>query len=222
MNNLPAKHESLIPASARSHGVGHGKFSLDQLLSCVWLFASLWACIMPGFPVDQLLELTQTHVHWVSYAIQSFLPPLSPSPPTFNLSHHQGLFQWVSSLHQVGKYLSFSLSISPSNEYLRLISLRIDWLDLLAVQETLKSLLHHHSSKPTVLWCSVLFMIQISYPYMTTKNTIALTRRAFVGKVMSLLFNMMSRLVITFLPRSKCLFISWLQSPSTVIVEPPT
>ena len=118
------------------------------------------------------------------------------------------------------KCWSFSFSISPSNEYSGLISFRMDWLDLLAVQETLKSLLQHHSSKASILWCSAFFTVQLSHPYMTTGKTIALTRRTFVGKVMSLLFNKLSRLVITFLPRSKHLLISWLQSPSAVILEP--
>ena len=115
------------------------------------------------------------------------------------------------------KYLSFSFSISPSNEHPGLISFRMDWLDLLAVQGTLKSLLQHHSSKASILQRSAFFTVQLSHPYMTTVKTIALTRRTLVGKVMSLLFNMLSRLVITFLPRSKCLLISWLQSPSAVI-----
>ena len=116
---------------------------------------------------------------------------------------------------------SFSFSISPSNEYSTLITFRMDWLDLLAVQGTLRSLLQHHSSKASILPCSACFIVQLSHPYMTTGKTIALTRRTFVGKVMSLLFNMLSRLVIVFLPRSKCLLISWLQSPSAVIWEPP-
>ena len=119
------------------------------------------------------------------------------------------------------KYWSFSFNISPSKEYSGLTSFRMDWLDLLAVQGTLKSLLQHHSSKASIFWYSAFFIVQLSHPYMTTGETIALTRRIFVGKVMSLLFNMLSRLVITFLPRSKCLFISWLQSPSAVILEPP-
>ena len=119
------------------------------------------------------------------------------------------------------KYWSFSLSISPSNEHSGLISFRIDWLGLLAVQGTLKSLLQHHSSKASILWRSAFFTVQLSHPCMTTGKTIALTRRTFVDKVMSLLFNMLSRLVITFLPRSMCLLISWLQSPSAVILEPP-
>ena len=118
------------------------------------------------------------------------------------------------------KYWNFSFSISPSNEYPGLISFRMDWLDLLVVQGTLKSL-QHHSSKASILQCSAFFIVQHSHPYMTTGKTIDLTRRTFVGKVMSLLFNMLSRLVITFLPRSKCLLISWLQSPSAVILEPP-
>ena len=118
------------------------------------------------------------------------------------------------------KYWSLSFSISPSNEYSGLISLRMDWLDLLAVQGALKSLLQHHCSKASILWCSAFFIIQLSHPYMTTGKTISLTRRTFVGKVMSLLFNMLSRLVIAFLPRSKHLLISWLQSPSSVILEP--
>ena len=118
------------------------------------------------------------------------------------------------------KYWSFSFSISPSNEYSGLISFRMDWLELLAVQGTLKSLLQHHSSKASTLWCSAFFIVQLSYPYMTTGKTIALTRQTFVGKVMSLLFNMLSGLVITFLPKSKRLLISWLQSPSAVILDP--
>ena len=118
------------------------------------------------------------------------------------------------------KYWSFSFSISPSGKYSGLISFRIDWLDLLAVQGTFKSLLQHHSPKASILQCSAFFIVQLSHPYMTTGKTIDLTRRTFVGKVMSLLFNMLSRLVVTFLPRSKHLLISWLQSPSAVILEP--
>ena len=118
------------------------------------------------------------------------------------------------------KFWSFSFNISPTNEHPGLISFRMDWLDLHAVQGTLKSLLQHHSSKASVLRCSVFFIVQLSHPYVTPGKTKALTRRTFVGKVMSLLFNMLSRLVITFLPRSKCLLISWLQSPSAVILKP--
>ena len=118
------------------------------------------------------------------------------------------------------KYWSFSFNISPSSEHPGLISFRMGWLDLLAVQGTLKSLLQHHSSKASILQCSAFFIVQLSHPYLTTGKTIALTRQTFVGKVMSLLLNMLSRLVITFLPRSKHLLISWLQSPSAVILEP--
>ena len=119
------------------------------------------------------------------------------------------------------EYWSFSFSISSSNEYSGLISFRMDWLDLLAVQGTLKSLLQHHSSKASILQCSAFFIVQLSHPYMTTGKTTASTRQIFVGRVMALLFNMLSRLVITFLPKSKRLLISWLQSPSAVVLEPP-
>ena len=119
------------------------------------------------------------------------------------------------------KYWSFSFNISPSNVHPGLMSFRMDWLDLLAVQGTLKSLLQHHSSKASILQCSAFFIVQLSHPFMTTGKTIALTRWTFAGKVMFLLFNMLSRLVITFLPKSKCLLISWLQSPSAVILEAP-
>ena len=164
---------------------------------------------MPGFPVrHQLLEFTQTHVHWVSDAIQPSHPLLSPSLPALNLSQHQ-VFSNESALHiKWPKYWSFSFNISPSNEHSGLISFRIDWLDLLAVQGTLKSLLQHHSSKALILWRSAFFIVQLSHPFMTTGKTIALTRQTFVNKVMSLLLNMLCRLVITFLPRSKHLLIS--------------
>ena len=168
-------------------------------------------CSMPGLPVyHQLLEFIQTQVHWVGDAIQPSHPLSLPSPPTLSLSQHQGLFKRVSSSHQVAKVWGFSFSISPSNESSGLISFRMNWLDLLAVQGTVKSLLQHHSSKASILWRLAFFIVQLSHPYMTTGKTMALTRWTFVGKVMSLLFNMLSRLVITFLPRSKCLLISWL------------
>ena len=157
----------------------------------------------PGLPIHHHLpEFTQTHVHWVGDAIQPSHPLSSPSPRAFNLSQHQGLFKWVSSSHQVVNYWSFSFSISPSNENSGLISFRMDWLDLLTVQGILKSLLQHHSSKASILWCSTFFIVQLSHPCMTTGKTIALTRWTFVGKGMSLLFNMLSRLTIAFLPRS--------------------
>ena len=143
----------------------------------------------PGLPVHhQLPEFTQTHVHRVSDAIQPSHPLLSPFSPTPNPSQHQGPFQWVNSPHEVANW-SFSFSISPSNEHPGLISFRMDWLDLLAVQGTLKRLLQHHSSKASILWHSAFFIVQLSHPYMTTGKTIALTRWTLVGKVMSLLFR---------------------------------
>ena len=175
----------------------------------------------PGFPVyHQLPESTQTHVHCVGDAISHLilcwplllLPSIFPSIKVF--SHESAfLIRWP-------KYWSFSFNIIPSNEHPGLI-FKMDWLDLLAVQGTLKSLLQHHSSKASILLHSAFFIVQLSHPYVTTGKTIALTRPTFVGKVMSLLFNMLSRLVIAFLPRSKCLLISWLQSPSALILEPP-
>jgi len=141
------------------------------------------------------------------------LPPIHPSIRVFS-NESTLCMMWP-------KYWSFSFNISPSNEHPGLISFRMDWLDLFAVQGTLKSLLQHHSSKASILWHSAFFTVQLLHPYMTIGKTIAVTRRTFVGKVMSLLFNMLSRLFITFLPRSKCLLISWLQSPSAVILEPP-
>ena len=159
-------------------------------------------CSASGSPVHhQFLELAQTHVHWVGDAIQTSCPLSSPSAHAFSLSQHQSLFQWVNSLHEVAKYWSFRFSIIPSKEIPRLISFRMDWLDLLAVQGTLKSLLQHHSSKASILQHSAFFTVQLSHPYMTTGKTIALTRRTLVCKAMSLLLNMLSRLVITFLPR---------------------
>ena len=140
------------------------------------------------------------------------LPPIPPSIRVF--SNESTLrMRWP-------KYWSFSFSISPSNEHPGLICFRMDWLDLLAVQGTLKSLLQHHSSKASILQRSAFFTVQLSHLYMTNGKTTALTRRTFVGKVVSLLFNILPRLVITFLPRNKCLLISWLQSPSAVILEP--
>ena len=150
---------------------------------------------MPGLPVHhQLSEFTQTHVHRVGDAIQPSHPLLSPSPPAHNPSQHQGLFQWVNSSHEVAKVLEFQLHISPSKKHPGVISFRMDWLDLLAVQGTLKSLLQHHSSKASILRCSAFFTVQLSHPYMTTGKTIALTRWTFVGKVKSLLLNMRYRI----------------------------
>ena len=159
-------------------------------------------CSTPGLPVHhQLLEFTQTHVHRVGDAIQPSHPLLSPSPLAFNLSQHQGFSNESALCIRWPKYWSFSFSFNPSNEYSALISFRMDWLDLLAVQGTLKSLLQHHTSKASILQCLAFFIVQLSHPYMTTGKTIALTRCTFVGKVMSLLFNMLSRFVIAFLPR---------------------
>ena len=150
--------------------------------------------------------------HLILYHPLLLLPPIPPSIRIFS-NESTLCMRWP-------KYWSFSFNISPSNKHPRLIAFRMDWLDLLAVQGTLKSLLQHHSLKTSILQHSVFFTIQLSHPYMTTGKTIALTRRTFAGKVMYRLFNMLSRLVITFLPRSKHLLISWLQSPSAMILEP--
>ena len=192
-----------------------------QLLSRVRLSATLWtsAC-QPSLPITIshiLLKLMSIALVMPSNHLilcQSLLLPPSIFP-SIRVFSNESVFhiRWP-------KYWSFSFSISPSNEHPGLISFRMDWLDLLAVQGTLKSLLQHHSSKASILWHSALFTVQFSHPYMTTEKTIALTRWTFVGKVMSLLLNMLSRLVITFLPRNKHLLISWLQSPSVVILEP--
>ena len=180
----------------------HLSFSLVQPLSSVQLFVTPMDCSTPGLPVHyQLLEFTQTNAHWVGDAIQPFHPlsPLLLPPSIFPsikvFSNESALcIRWP-------QYWSFSLSISPSGEYSGLISFRRDWLDLLAGQGTLKSLLQYHSSKASILQRSAFFIVQLSHPYMTTGKTIALTRQTFVGKVMSLLFNMLSMLVITFLWR---------------------
>ena len=169
---------------------------------------------MPGFPVlHYLLEFVQTHVHWVSDAIEPSYPLLPPSPPALNLSQHQDFFQWVSSSHQAAKYWSFNFSNSSSNLYSGLISFRINLFHLLAAHGTLKNLLQHHSSKASILWHSSFFMVQLSHPCMTTGKTIAFTMQIFVSEMMSICFNMLSRLVIPFLPWSKNFLISWLQSP---------
>ena len=171
---------------------------------------------MPGLPVHhQLLEFTQTHVHRVSDAIQPSHPPSSPSRFSPNPSQHQSLFQWSTLRMRWPKYWSFSFSIIPSKEIPGLISFRMDWLDLLAFQGTLKNLLQHHSSKSSILRLSAFFTVQLSHPYMTTGKTIALTRWTFAGKVMALLLNMLSRLVITFLPRSKHWFPPYIYLPTS-------
>ena len=195
---------------------------------CIFLFRSVTQscltlcnpmdCTTPGFPVHhQIPEFTQTHIHHVSDAIQPSHPLMSPSPPIFPSIR---VFSNESVLHiRLSNYWSFSFSICPSNEYSGLISFRINWFDLLAVQKTLKSLLQHYSSKTSILQCSIFFIVQLSHPYMTTGKTITLTGWAFVGKVMCVLSNMLSSFVIAFLPMSKYLLVSWLQWPCAVILE---
>ena len=197
------------------------QFSSVQSFSRVQLFGIPWTAARQASqsitnsqspPKPMSIESVMPSNHLILCRPLLLLPSIFPSIRVF--SNESTLrMSWP-------KYWSSSFNISPSNEYSGLISFRKDWLDLLAVQGTLKSLLQHHSSKASILRCSTFFIVQISYPYMTTGKTIALTRRTIVDKVMSLLFNMLSRLVITFLPRSKCLLISWLQSPSAVILEP--
>ena len=186
--------------------------TLPRVLSSVQLLCHVQLFVTPQTAAHQSsLSITNSwsllkHVHQVGDVIQPSHPLLSPSPPSFYLSQRQGLFH-ESTLHmRWPKYWSFSLSISTSKEHPKLISFRMDWLDLLAGQGTLNSLLQHHSSKASILWCSAFFTVQLSHPYMTTGKTTALTRRTFDGKVMCLLLNMLSRLVITFLPRSKSPF----------------
>ena len=193
-----------------------------QLLSHDPLFVTPWNAACQASLCDTnsqsllrliSIELVKPCKHLILCHSLLLLPSIFPSIRVF--SNDSALrIRWP-------KYWSFSLNIIPSNEYSGLISFRMDWLALLAVQGTFKSLLQHHSSKESVLWCSAFFIVQLSHPYMTIGKTIALTRQPFVGKVMSLLLNMLSRLVITFLPRSKSLSISWLHSPSAVILEPP-
>ena len=197
-------------------------FSSVQLFSCVQLFATPWT-----EAYQDSLSITNSRSLLELMSIEPVMPsnhlmlccllllPLLIFPSIRIFSNESVLrIRWP-------KEWSFSFSISPSSEYSGLIAFRMDWLDLLAVQGTLKSLLQHHSSKASILRRSAFFIVQPSHPYMTTGKIIALTRRTFVGKVMSLLLNMLSRLVIGFLPRSKHLLISWLQSPSAVILEPP-
>ena len=192
------------------------------MLSCVQLFVTPWTAahqaslsIINSRSLLKLLSIESVMPSNRLTLCHSLLLLLSIFPSIRVFSNESVLcIRWP-------KYWSFSFSISPSNEYSGLISFRMDWLDLLAVQGTLKSLLQHHSSKASILRRSAFFIVQLPHPNMITGKTIALTRWTFVGKVMSLLFNMLSRLVIIFLPRTKCLLISWLQSPSAVILEPP-
>ena len=193
----------------------------DQLLSCVWFFVTPWIASRQAS-----LSITNSRSSLRLMSIESVMPSshlipchplllLPPIPPSIRVFSNESILcmRWP-------KYWSFSFNIIPSKEIPGLSSFRMDWLDLLTVQGTLKSLLQHHSSKASILQSSAFFTVQLSHPYMTSGKTIVLTRRTFVGKVMSLLLNMLSRLVITFLPRSKLLLISWLQSPSAVILEP--
>ena len=197
-------------------------FSLVQSLSRVRLFATPWIAARQAS-----LSITNSRSPPKPMSIESVMPSnhlILCCPLLLLLSVFPSIrvFSTESALRiRWPKYWSFSFSIIPSTEIPELSSFRMDWLDLLAVQGTLKSLLQHHSSKASILWRSAFFIVQFAHPYMTTGKTIALTRRTFVGKVMSLLLNMPSRLVITFLPRSKRLLISWLQSPSSMILEPP-
>ena len=197
------------------------QFSSVQSPSCVQLFGTPWTAARQAslsitnsqsLPKLMTIELVMPSNHLILCHSLLLMPSFFPSIRVF--SNESALHIWWP------KYWRFSFNISPSNENSGLISFRIDWLDLLAVQGTLKSLLQYHSSKASILQCSAFFIVQLSHPYMTTGKTIALTRRTFVGKVISLLFNKLLRLVTTFLPRSKHLLISWLQSPSAVILEP--
>ena len=200
-----------LKANGNSPAVLSASFRFSSVIQSVWLFVTPWTAAHQAS-----LSITNSQNLLKLMSIESVMPsnhlilccPLLLLPsilPSIRVFINESILhiRWR-------KYWSFSFSISPSNEYSGLISFRMDWLDLLEVQGTLKSLLQHHSSKASILWRSALFTVQLSHPYMTTGKTIALTRWTFVGKVMSLLFNMLSRLVITFLPRSKCLLISWL------------
>ena len=176
-------------------------------------------CSTPDFPVLYYLpEFTQIHVHWVGDAIQPS-HPLSPASLVFNLSQHPGLLNESVLCITWPKYWSFSFSISPSNEYSGLISFMIDWFDLLAVQGTLKSLLQHHNSKASILHCSAFFLVHLSHLYITTRKNHSFDYMHLCQQSDVLLFNMLSRYVIAFLPRFKCLLISWLESPSAVILK---
>ena len=198
------------------------KLSSIQSLSLVWLFATpwtgAWQASLSITNCQSLLKLMSIELvmpsnHFILCRPLLLLPSIFPSIRVFS-NESVLCIRWP-------KYWSFSSNISPSNEYSGLISFRMDWLDLAAVQGTLKSLLQHHSSKASILWHWAFVIVQLSHPYMTTGKTIALSRQTFVGKVISLLFNILSMLFITFLPRNKRLFISWLKSPSAVIWSPP-
>ena len=216
----PGVWEGLLAVNCQTNIHSHS-FQFSSVTQSCPTLCNPMDCSTPGLPVHhQLPEFTQTHIHWVSDAIQPSHPLSSPFPPAPNNSQHQSfpmsqLFAWGGQSTGVSALVSFlpkkSQGWSPS-----------EWTGWISLQsKALKSLLQHHSSKASILQHSAFFIVQLSHPYMTTGKTIALTRQTFVGKVMSLLFNMLSRLVITFLPRSKRLLMSWLQSPSAVILEPP-
>ena len=192
-------HCSVVSDSLQPHGLQHTKPPCPS-------------------PIPGVYSNSRPLSQWCHPTISSSVVPFSSHFRSFPA---QGLFQWVSSSHQVAKILEFQLQHQSLQWIFRTDFFRMDWLDLLAVQGTLVSLLQHHSSEASILRCLAFFIVQLSHPYMTTGKTIALTRWTFVGEVMSLLFNMLSKLVITFLPRSRHLLISWLQSPPAVIWSPP-
>ena len=212
------QYDDLCPSMLLQMALFHFLNFVVQSLSHVWFFATQWTAACQAslsFTVSQSLLKPVSIELVMPFNLCHpllFLPSIFPSIRVFS-SELAFCIRWP-------EYWSFSFSIRPSNKYSGLISFRMDWLDLLAVQETLKSLFQHHSSKASILQCSPFFMVQLSHPYMTTGKTIGLTIWTFVGKVMSLLLNMLSRFVIAFLSRTKCLLILWLQSPSAVILEP--
>ena len=217
---IPLSKNSFVFSTLPS-GNDHFQFSSDQSLSCVRCFATLWtaahqiSCSSPNsWSLLKLMsiELVMSSNHLILCHLLLFPPSIFPN---IRVLSSESILR-----NRWPKYWSFSFSIIPSKEIPGLIPFRMDWLDLLAVQGTLKSLLQYHTSKASILRCSAFFIVQLSHPYMTTGKTIALTKLTFVSKVMSLKFNMLSRLVIALLPRSKYLLISWLQSPSAVILEP--
>ena len=210
------------PGSEQCGRWGHLQFSSVQLLSCVWLFATPWTAARQAslsitnswsLPKLMSIESVMPSNHLILCRPLLLLPSIFPTIRVFS-NESVLCMRWP-------KYWSFSFCISSTNEHPGLISFWMDWLDFLAVQGTLESFPQHCSSKPSILWCSAFFIVQLSHPYMTTGKTVALTRRTFFGKVMFLPFHMLSRLVITFLSRNKRLLISWLQSPYAVILEPP-
>ena len=213
-------HDALISFKQKKNK-GSDQFSSDQSLSRFSLPETPWTAVHQAS-----LSITKSWSVFKLMSSESVMHSTTsssvvPSPPTFNISQHQSLFKWVNSSHPVTRVLVFGFSSSPSNEYSALNSFRVDWLDLLTVQRILKSLLQHHSGKQSILSCSDFFIVQLSHAYMTSGKTMALTSWTIFGKVMSLLFNMLFKLVIALFPRNKCLLISWLQSPSAMIFGAP-